>query len=246
MRIWIYLSWIIVPICAIAKESQIYNKANQMYRSNQFEEAAVLYESLVAKGIHHADVFYNLGNTCFRLNKIGLTILNYERGAYLNPQDEDIRANLKFVNAKLVDQLPVPPSSLLKRVIDSIVNFFSENQLAWLCSLSWQGTALFLILMIFLKKFRNVFRPLSIVALILMIFFGSLWGFKGYLQSTYRHIIIIKPQLSVVSEPEGDQVIFSVHEGTKLLVRKKMNNWWLVSLPNGVSGWAKKQDFEEI
>jgi hypothetical protein len=40
--------------------------------------------------------------------------------------------------------------------------------------------------------------------------------------------------------------LFTAHEGTKFRVRKRSDTWWLVSLPNGVSGWVKSDALETI
>ena len=41
-------------------------------------------------------LFYNLGNACFKSDRLGEAILWYERARLLSPRDEGIGANLHF------------------------------------------------------------------------------------------------------------------------------------------------------
>jgi SH3-like domain-containing protein len=48
------------------------------------------------------------------------------------------------------------------------------------------------------------------------------------------------------NEPNGNKVLFTAHEGTRFRIRKEMADWYLVSLPNGVSGWIEKESVGKI
>jgi tetratricopeptide (TPR) repeat protein len=71
--------------------------ANQAYQAGKYEEAKVDYLQLVHAGQYSADLFYNLGNVCFKLGDRGRAILNYERALLLNPGLDEAESNLRAV-----------------------------------------------------------------------------------------------------------------------------------------------------
>ena len=91
-----------------------YAAGQAAYRAQDYAEAARQYEALVAGGVRHEDLYYNLGNAYFRLaaredDRLGRAILNYERALRLAPDFDDARYNLQVareaVSAKVVDRI---------------------------------------------------------------------------------------------------------------------------------------------
>ncbi|MBI5397499.1 MAG: tetratricopeptide repeat protein [Verrucomicrobia bacterium] len=73
-----------------------FKEAAALYDAGQFEQAATRYESLRAAGVASANLYFNLGNACFKAGQLGRAILNYERARRLEPRDPDISGNLRF------------------------------------------------------------------------------------------------------------------------------------------------------
>ena len=89
--------------------TQLYTSANSLYKNKQFEQATVAYEKILMQGYRTPEVYYNLGNSYFKLHNNGKAILNFERAQKLAPDDEDIAHNLKLAQLKTTDKLiPVP------------------------------------------------------------------------------------------------------------------------------------------
>src|SRR5436305_9592193 len=70
-----------------------------------YQQAMAGYEQLVAAEIHNAKLYYNLGNTYFRLNDLGHAILHYRRGLRLDPGNRQLQANLSYARSQRVDQI---------------------------------------------------------------------------------------------------------------------------------------------
>ena len=87
---------------------EIYRKACLDYESENYEKAVSLYETLIGMDRVSAEVFYNLGNSYFKLKKIGKAIVNYERAFRLAPRDRDIILNLKLAKSITVDKIEIP------------------------------------------------------------------------------------------------------------------------------------------
>ena len=54
----------------------IRDRGDSAYIRNDFASAIQIYESLLRKG-ESADVYYNLGNSYYKINEIAKAILNY-------------------------------------------------------------------------------------------------------------------------------------------------------------------------
>src|SRR5258706_5484251 len=102
----------------LASPADEFKAANQLYDAEKFSEAASAYEKLLPKTAH---IYFNLGNACFRQDKLGTAILNYERARRLAPRDPDILANLKFAQQRLgVEDANTSPRAV-QRFCQSVV-----------------------------------------------------------------------------------------------------------------------------
>ncbi|MBV9673376.1 MAG: hypothetical protein JO076_11215 [Verrucomicrobia bacterium] len=75
--------------------SETWNSANQAYQSGKYEQAKVDYIQLLENQYYCPELFYNLGNTWFKLGETGRAILNYQRALILKPGLEEARFNLR-------------------------------------------------------------------------------------------------------------------------------------------------------
>ena len=64
---------------------QLFSRANDLYKENKFSEALDLYLKIDSLGNPTTELYYNLGNTYYKLNKVAPTIYYYEKALKLNP-----------------------------------------------------------------------------------------------------------------------------------------------------------------
>lgn len=88
-------------------------------------EAIRLYKEAIARDGSSAAIYYNLGNAYFRVDSLAKAIISYERALRLDPTDEDIRANLDFVNSKIIDAQSTDGISNV--LVDKSMRMFSAN-----------------------------------------------------------------------------------------------------------------------
>ena len=83
-------------------------EGDSAYIKEDYAAAIQIYEALLKNG-EAADVYYNLGNSYYKIGEIAKAVLNYERALLLQPGNGDIRANLEVARAKTIDKVePVP------------------------------------------------------------------------------------------------------------------------------------------
>src|SRR5207249_308682 len=85
-----------ITSAAFAQADAEFAKANQEFAQGHFKEAISGYEALIRAGQWSANVFYDLGNACFRTGDFGRAILNYERALALEQHHPEATANLQI------------------------------------------------------------------------------------------------------------------------------------------------------
>jgi len=109
--------------------NDLFRQANEAYSKGDFQTAAGVYEELLKANGESAIVYYNLGNSYYKLNKIAPSILNYERALLLEPGNTDIRFNLEMSKLKTVDKIEPVGNFFLTDWFRSIQNLLSTG--AW-------------------------------------------------------------------------------------------------------------------
>ena len=84
----------------------------------QYERALLHYERLVRDdGVRNGKLYYNIGNTYFRLGDIGRAILSYERAALYMPRDGNVRANLEYARSRRIDRVELEESERIFKTL---------------------------------------------------------------------------------------------------------------------------------
>jgi hypothetical protein len=73
-------------------------KAEKAYEVKNYKEAILAYETILKEGLTSYKLYYNLGNAYFKNNELGKAIYNYELANKLQPNNKDVKTNLKIAN----------------------------------------------------------------------------------------------------------------------------------------------------
>jgi SH3-like domain-containing protein len=66
-------------------------------------------------------------------------------------------------------------------------------------------------------------------------------------QKSNIEAIIFDKKIDFRTEPNyRSEVQFNLHEGTKVLIKEELDEWVLVELTNGSSGWLKLNSIKKI
>jgi tetratricopeptide (TPR) repeat protein len=233
-----------------ADEVQIqFERANQHYRDGDYQNAVVLYEKIIKSGYQSADLYYNLANTYFKLDSLSNAILFYERAKRISPNDDDINYNLKIANLKVVDKIEPLPKLFFIEWINGLGKLFSSGSwaIATLIGL-WIGTVCFAIFRI---SRTSISRRISFFGGIVFLFIFSVsLGFsiqQAQIEKSENMAIIFSPNAKVKSSPdENGTDLFILHEGVKVEVLDKVENWRKIKLADGKVGWLPDETVEII
>ncbi len=219
-----------------------FKRANELYQQECYDSAETYYRRIVDEGLTNAAVYYNLGNACFRQRKLGEAILFYERARRLNPADPDIEHNLRFARASIVDRIPEPERSFVENVLRSFHQLLPLRTQLWILSGSLVCLSVLFALGLFVSHNARLWLIyLGCLLLVGMVPLGISTGVKIYQAESTQHAVVLETAVDARNAPDGDKVLFQAHEGTTFRVRQRHEKWWLVSLPNGVSGWVRAE-----
>lgn len=245
-KISVFLMTMLValPLYAATPE-EIFSMANGAYYKNRLELAEKSYNELIKNGFAGGHLYYNLGNIAYRRGKIGEAIRNYEIALRFIPRNTDLRANLKFVGKKRLDQFSgVPFWEKFLEVFFFWVLFLTLKEsvliFAVLSGLVWILASL---LFFFRQRY---FKWVTAILVFVSVVFGlSVW-FKYHIEEV-EWAYVVKPEIEVhPTFLEDTKVLMKLHDGTKLKVLSNKGEWLQIQLPKGQKGWAKTGDMRII
>lgn len=248
----LYIFFILAAIplnSASDNPNDTFTKANELYAAGDYTEAVKLYKELAEQGYNSPELFYNIGNSYYRLRKIPETIYYFEKALRLNPDDADIIFNLNVANLRVIDKFEQLPTFFLTDIYYSLINSFNSDKWATLGIVSIWITLTMLILFLFIQ---NTFLKKSFFALaifsIVFFFCTILFSYQRLEIETARDTAIIFDKTAYVkSSPEETGAdLFILHEGSKVKITDSIGDWVEISLPNGNKGWLPSSSLRVI
>jgi tetratricopeptide (TPR) repeat protein len=241
--------YIVLLISQVFFAQNGFEKGNDLYKNGKYEQAIDAYTSELTAKKQSAELYFNLGNCYYKLNKVAPAIYNYEKALVLNPNDSDIANNLRFAQKRTVDEIKVVPKVGFAKLLRDFTANYHYNTWAWI---SVAFSALFLVSFLgyyfsalTLNK-RLFFFGMFVMLLLLLISVSSAIFEKSHFINE-RPAIVFAEMTDVKSEPQnkGASVVI-LHEGTKVFVKETVDNWKKVQLTDGTEGWIDSNAIQEV
>lgn len=219
------------------------------YLRNDFQTAIQIYEALLKQG-EAAEVYYNLGNSYYKINDIAHAILNYERALLLSPGNSDIRANLEIARAKTIDKIASIPDIFFIGWFKTLINSLSIDAWSYLAIVCFVFFLLCLGLFFYSKSVRG--KKIGFISgfiLLIIVILCNVFALQQKKNLTNRFkAIVIAPSVTVHSTPsESGTNLFILHEGHKVEIKDNtMHEWKEIRLEDGKVGWLPSSAIEVI
>ncbi len=243
-------AFILLSLASYADGNEsLFAHANQKYSDGLYSEAIQSYNDILSTGYTSAALLYNLGNSYYKHNDLTLAILNYERALLISPGDEDIKYNLDIANLLVVDKINALPEFFLSKLVRQLRMGLSPDQWGQLSLFSFLLTGISILLFFFLRK--RLFRKLFLVAGVVMIIFSGTtllfaWD-QNKVLSDRDTAIIFSPSVTGKSSPdESGTDLFVLHEGVKVWITDRLNDWLEIQLADGNKAWIPENTLERI
>lgn len=225
------------------------SEADSSYINGNYQLAAHQYEQILKDGVS-AEIYYNLGNSYYRMDEYTSALIAYERALRLAPSDVDIKFNLHMVRSKTIDKIAPESQLFFVTWYQSIVNLMSANGWAKTSLYCLALTIVLLLLYLFsnplwIRKFGFFSGLVTLFICILAIIFA--WQ-QQRIMSTHDEAIIIESAVPIKSSPShGGKDLFLLHEGTKVKITDDtMTEWKEIIISDGKKGWIEADKIEII
>lgn len=241
------LSIIFFAQAALAQDA--FEKANELYRKQKYAEAAKEYENILKGKKESAEVYFNLGNSYYKMGKIAPSILNFERALQLNPNNKDAQINIGYARKMTIDNIKEVPKAGFSKMLYNLTGSYHYNTWAWIAV----GFAFGFLAMFIGYYFagstvlkRIFFVGMFVILLLIVISIISAIFVKS-VENSERPAIVYEEVLSVKAEPSvNSEDAFLLHEGTKVQVLENVDNWRKIQLADESVGWVPKNTIREV
>ncbi|WP_299105144.1 tetratricopeptide repeat protein [uncultured Tenacibaculum sp.] len=227
----------------------LFADANMLYKEGKYTEAIEKYNQIIAEGNVSSELYYNLGNCYYKLNKVAPTIYNYEKALQLNPLNEDAQNNLIFAKRLTLDRIEALPKSIFQKINENFLQKFTYNSWA-IFSILFSVLASVLFLLFYFSYSPNqkrLYFTTSIISFILLAI-TLVITFNQYDQEKNNIQAIVFPeQIEIKNAPtKNSDDVFTLHEGTKVKVLDTVDNWKKIKLADGKIGWTLAANLKEF
>ena len=235
--------------CLLAKgqgESN-FTRATEAYNEGDFKKAIELYNTILEDGQHSAALYFNLGNSYYKLNEIASSIYFYEKALLLKPKDPEILNNLGYAQNMTLDAIDTMPETGLSKIYKMVTHQLSFDQWAYV-SIFFMFLFVILYILFYYFQYSSRKRWAFIVSFIAL-FIAIVAVVFGYIQykdfKKDQPAIVFADEVGINSEPntKSDEV-FVLHAGTKVNVLDELDDWKKIRIADGKTGWVPSENIK--
>jgi hypothetical protein len=233
-----------------AAQQEFFAEGNRLYQEGDYQAALDRYDRVLDADFESSALYYNIGNTHFKLGDLGRAILNYERAYRLDPRGKDVAANLALARSLTTDEITPLPGFWLFRAVSWWVHLVPRTWLWIMVGAGYVGAMGGLVLLILNRT--TVWgiwgRRIALVGGAVAVLFGVNLTALEFELGTAEAAVILADEVPVQSAPADDPAlqVFTVHEGTKVRIDRRTDEWLEIVLADGKVGWVRAQVLEVI
>jgi len=245
IQLFILIILITIPLTLQAGDAELlFEAGNKAYLDGDWDGALDKWRQVEQRGYSGGELYYNLGNAYYKKGELGEAILYWERAANILGEEGDVATNLQIARTRVTDKLDESVRLPVWDWFDRLRDRFSAGLVAW--------GSVFLMFVLFgiLSLRRWVVREggwnqrlksVAWVVAVLLLIGLSQNGLKARDESVRREGILTAVEAEVLSAPAlgSGKLLFTLHEGTKVRVLRKLEGWIEISAGKDKQGWVK-------
>ena len=249
MKKILFLLLVIANSISGQNADSLFVSANELYRNGAFEEAIKKYKEIETLDSVSSELFLNLGNAHYKLNKVGPTIFYYEKALKLDPLNTDVKNNLIFAQRLALDNIKEVPKTIFQKFNKNYLQKLSFDEWAIVVVLFSFLTAILFLLFYFgySPTKKRIYFSTSLFSFILLLFVVFI-TYNQYNQAkNKKEAIVFVEKTEVRDAPTlNAEAIFTLHEGAKVFVLDAVDNWKKIKLADGKLGWIIAEEIKEL
>jgi Tetratricopeptide repeat len=218
--------------------------ANMLYQMRVYDSAAAYYEEIASHKPRNAELYYNLGNTYYRLNRIGPAVLNYERALRIKPDYKEAKDNLLLAQHRMSSNIPEVPDIFFVRWWDSVTA--AGNATAW--ALSALITFLVVIVLLLLQKLKKLSTPVQLKGVLIFVFLCliALAVFSARNSMKNSGAVVMTADAPMMKSRMTGKPLTLLPEGTIVKIKEEKGDLFQIRIPDGRTGWVQKSMVSKI
>ena len=228
---------------------RLFDEGNILYQQEDYSTALEKYSQIEDMGLVSPALYFNMGNSYYKLDQVGRAVLYYERALRLDPKDDDVLANLEIANQATVDKITPPPEFALASWLRWALYLFPVSTLLRTLALLYLalGVVAFTLIALRESRFLAPLRKAGLVGLVLLLLVSALFLVQWGDSRNRVEAVVIAEELPAMNAPgNGGVELFSIHEGTKVRIDDRSNGWVEIVLLDGKIGWVPSDGIEII
>ncbi len=248
-KIFLSIALLLSLVVTSQTADNLFLKANNLYQNGKYSEAIESYSAIEKQDLKSDDLYFNLGNCYYKLNKVAPAIYYYEKALKVNSMHEDASINLAFAKRMTIDVIEDLPKTFLQRFSISVVQQLSFNTWAVLAVLaSFLASLLFLLYHFSYAPKKKLFYFNTSIFAAFVLIISMFFAFQNYKTvQKDRSAIIFVDKVEIKNAPStSSEAIFELHEGTKVVILDELDNWKKIKIADGKIGWIYTDDLKEI
>ena len=235
---------------SFAQNEVLFDAGNRAYNEGNYQEAITSYERILDSGVHSGELYFNLANAYYKLNRIAPSIYYYEKAQQLLPNDDEVKSNLSFAQNMTIDAIEAVPEIGLSKILKGFINVLSFD--------TWAIISIVMVIVFVLLFLGYYFsqatarKRLAFVissAAMMIAVVTLLFAFQKYeYQKKDQPAIVFAQESEVKVDPNlRSEVSFVLHEGTKVQILEMYDeNWTKIKLADGKTGWIPTSDIKAL
>lgn len=235
---------LIISLASFAETNiDLLEKGNSLYNNKNYEKALEIYLSIENNNTFSSDLYYNIGNSYFRLNDYTNSILYYERGLRLSPNDKNINTNLKVAKSRLKGDIYVVPDFFLIRLWKKVYNIFTPY--TWtITTIALLITSSFLFFLYYYAYNKKVLLFYTFILSLLLLTTSVFAGFsRQNALETKNYAIVFNNDIYGKDSPDEistDKI--RIYKGQKIKLIDKSANWIKIKTQDGKEAWIENKN----
>ncbi len=239
---------------SLSEAESLFRQANECAGSRPdeardlYKKAALRFERIVREGgIENGAIYYNIGNSYFRMGDIGRAILSYRRAGEYLPNDPNLRQNLEYARSRRMDKIEERQKTKVLKTLFFWHYDFSIRTRSICFAVSFVLMWAFALLRLYVRR-ASVTWGIGVCASLALLFAGSLLV-QAVGERKEKPGVVVSP---VVVARKGDSESYEqsfkepLHAGTEFCVIEDRGKWYNIQLADSRRCWVPVEDVELV
>lgn len=217
---------------------------NRAYEDGRFADAEKVYRSLTEAGQVSEDLFLNLGNALYRLDRPGEAALWYRRALEIAPRYPEARQNLRVIKNRAGFH------EFDHKGIDAWLARLSPGEIIAIISLGAWVALLAVTGALVIRRLRD-WRPLLYITagFAAALAIAAAWGLRRQATVVDRDdlAVVIADDASALAGPLPDaEKVVDLPPGSEVQILQQRGPWTYVGIPQDLRGWVRSDAVDVV